>query len=731
MMKFFFLCFSSALMISGCINKGDSDWRNYGGNKAGNRYSPLKDINTENVKNLKIAWTYDTGEDSTRNNLGRNIEIQCQPIVVNDILYGTTPLLKLFAVSATTGQELWKFDPFKGKEPRLHPSRGVTYWENAGDSRILYTAGSFLYAINALSGDLIKEFGNNGMVDLHEGLSHDSLGHDVTDLSVTATTPGIIYNDIFIIGSSVSERGDAAPGYIRAFNAKTGKLIWVFHTIPLPGEAGYETWQTDSYKKFGGANCWAGMVLDEKRGAVYFGTGSPSSDFYGGDRAGENLYGNCILSLDASTGKLNWHFQTIHHDLWDRDIACPPNLTTVKHNGKAVDVVVQATKDGLIYVLDRDKGVSLFPVEERSVPTAGLPGEKPWGTQKFPLKPAPLSRQVLTVDEITNLSDEANSFVKKRFLTTRSGDKFMPPSLEGTLFFGIGGGAEWGGNAIDPSGVLYQNVNEMIWDISMTDLKSFNYELMSQGKKLYLTNCASCHGVNMKGASQEYPNLINVSEKLDSKQLYDIIKNGRGRMPSFQHIPDRDKNALVRFLSISAKGTGSQRSTVDSPRLTVHGRPAADSPFVNDKKIFPYDPPYILKSGLNRFFDQNGYPAIKQPWDTLNAVDLNTGEYLWKVPLGEFPELTKKGVPVTGTESYGGPIVTAGGLVFIAGTKDERMRAFDKKTGKIVWEYQLPAGGFATPITYKSGGKQYIVIAAGGVKNGHKPGGKYIAFALP
>ena len=722
MMKTFFLCFSSALIIPGCNNKGDSDWRNYGGNKSGNRYSILKDINTGNVKNLKIVWTYDTVEDSARNKIGRNIEIQCQPIMVNDILYGTTPLLKLFAVNAMTGLELWKFDPFKDNEPRPHPSRGVTYWENAGDKRILYTAGSFLYAINALTGDLIKEFGNNGMVDLHEGLSHDSLGHDVTNLSVTATSPGIIYKDNFIIGSSVSERGDAAPGYIRAFNAKTGKLMWVFHTIPLPGEAGYETWQTDSYKKFGGANCWAGMVLDEKRGAVYLGTGSPSSDFFGGDRAGENLFGNCILSLDASTGKLNWHFQTIHHDLWDRDIACPPNLTTVTHNGRKVDVVVQATKDGLIYVLDRDKGVSLFPVEERAVPTDGLPGEKPWSTQKFPLKPAPLSRQVLTVDEITNLSTEANAFVKNRFLTTRSGDKFMPPSLEGTLFFGIGGGAEWGGNAIDPSGVLYQNVNEMVWDISMTDLKSFNNELMSQGKKLYLTNCASCHGVNRKGASQEYPGLINISERLDSKQLYAIIKNGRGRMPSFQHIPERDKNALVTFLSDkelkpSAKRKFSQQSTVDSRPSTVDG--------------FPYFPPFILKSGLNRFFDQQGYPAIKPPWGTLNAIDLNTGEYLWKVPLGEFPELTKKGIPVTGTETYGGPIVTAGGLVFIAGTKDERMRAFDKKTGKVVWEYQLPAGGFATPITYRSGGKQYIVIAAGGVKNGHKPGGKYIAFALP
>jgi quinoprotein glucose dehydrogenase len=718
-MKLFILFFFIVLTLIGCVQKDDFDWRNYGGNKAGNRYSPLEDINIQNVKNLQVAWMYDTAEDSAHNKLGRNFEIQCQPIMVNNILYGITPLLKLFAIDPTTGKELWKFDPFHDQEPKLHSSRGVAYWESGNDKRIIYTAGSFIYAVNALTGDLVKEFGNKGMVDLHEGLHHDSLGHDVSDLSVKATSPGIVYKDIFIIGSSVSERGDAAPGYIRAFSASTGKLIWVFHTIPLPGEVGYETWQKDAYKKFGGANCWAGMVLDEKRGAVYFGTGSPSSDFYGGDRGGQNLFANCILSLDASTGKLNWYFQTIHHDLWDRDIACPPNLATVKHDGRTVDVVVQATKDGLIYVLDRDKGTSLFPVEERPVPTAGLPGEKPWPTQKFPSKPSPLSRQVLTEDEITNRSPEANAFVKKRFITTRSGDKFMPPSIEGTLFYAIGGGAEWGGNAVDPEGILYQNVNEMVWDISMTELNSAdaNNDLLSKGNKLYLTNCASCHGVDRKGGSQEYPGLTNVLDKLTGNQVLAIIKNGRGRMPSFQHLSESDKQAVVGFLAGKE-----QKSSANS---------TADSAMVNDKKVFPYDPPYILKSGLNRFFDQDGYPAIKPPWGTLNAVDLNTGEYLWKVPLGEFPELTKKGIPITGTENYGGPIATAGDLVFIAATKDERIRAFDKKTGKIVWEYQLPAGGFATPITYKSRGKQYLVIAAGGVKNGHKAGGKYIAFALP
>ena len=548
-MKSFLLSFVFIVMLSGCKSDTNTQWREYGGNKAGNRYSPLEDINIRNVNNLKVAWTYDTGEDSSRNKLGRNFEIQCQPIMVDDVLYGTTPLLKVFAINAADGKELWKFDPFQNQEPKPHANRGVSYWEDGDDKRILYTAGSFIYAIDVRTGKLVNEFGTNGMVDLHEGLQHDSLDHDVSELSVRATSPGIIYQDLYIIGSSVSERGDSAPGYIRAFDVKTGRLAWVFHTIPLPGEPGYETWPKDAYKRFGGANCWAGMILDEKRGAVYFGTGSPSSDFYGGDRAGQNLYANCILSLDARNGKLNWYFQTIYHDLWDKDIACPPNLTTVTHNGKTIDVIVQATKDGLIYVLDRDNGKSLFHIEEKPVPTDGLPGEKPWPVQKFPSRPAPLSKQVLTEGEITNRSPEANTFVRNRFAGTRSGHKFVPPSKEGTLFFGIGGGAEWGGNAVDPSGVLYQNVNEMVWDISMTELTSQpgSNATTSPGKKIYLNNCASCHGVDRKGASQEYPGLLNIDARLTSDQLSSIIQNGRGRMPSFQHISQLDRKRLLTF----------------------------------------------------------------------------------------------------------------------------------------------------------------------------------------
>ncbi|SEJ02555.1 quinoprotein glucose dehydrogenase [Dyadobacter sp. SG02] len=705
----------------------NADWLAYGGNKAGNRYSPLTQINPGNVSQLKVAWEYDAaklpaGIAAPR----RPMEIQCQPIIVNGILYGTTPHLSLFALKADTGEELWRFDPFTGGTPRFHANRGVMFWEDGGDKRILYTAGNHLCAVDAATGKLVQGFGDAGKVDLSEGVTGRP-GRENDKLSVDATSPGVIYKDILVIGSRVSEYGDAAPGHIRAFDIRTGKLKWTFHTVPEPGEPGHDTWPENAWKRIGGANNWAGMVLDEKRGAVYFGTGSPSVDFYGADREGKNLYANCVISLNAETGKMNWYYQTVHHDLWDRDISCQPNLLTVTHKGsngkpRKIDAVAQATKDGLLFLLDRDTGKPLFPVKERPALTDyHLPGEQPWPTQPFPTKPAPFSRQNFTESEITDRTPEAHAFVKEKFSQTRSGNKYMPPSKEGSLYLGIGGGAEWGGNAADPEGILYQNANEMVWDLKMMDYNGrggTKQAAASPGQAVYMRNCAACHRADRQGSGQEYPSLVQVGNRMPKDEIANIIKSGRGRMPSFQHISDQERYELVAFLT---------NPEAKAPVSENHS--ASEAP-TEAKSAFPYIPPYI-NNGWTRFFDPDGYPAIKPPWGTLNAIDLNTGEYLWRVPLGEFPELAKKGVPITGTENYGGPIVTAGGLVFIAGTKDEKIRAFDRKTGKTVWEYQLPAGGFATPATYMVNGKQYVVIAAGGAKNGHKPGGKYIAFALP
>ncbi|MEO5682286.1 MAG: PQQ-binding-like beta-propeller repeat protein [Chitinophagaceae bacterium] len=717
----------TAVLSSSCKNSTEftgetgKDWPIYGGNKAGNRYSPLAQITAANVQNLQVAWTYDAREktDTSNHTAQRPRETQCQPIIIDGILYGTTSSLDVFALNAATGEQIWKFKPVKDQQ-KFNTNRGVMYWQQDNDKRILYSAGASLYALDAATGKAINNFGAAGKVDLHEGLDAN-IGHDVSNLSVTATTPGVIYKNTLVIGSSVSESGDAAPGHVRGFDVVTGKLKWVFHTIPQPGELGYDTWPKDAYKKIGAANNWSGLVADEKRGTVYFGTGSPSSDFYGGERDGANLFANCIVALDAETGKMKWYFQTIHHDLWDRDLPCPPNLTSVKHNGKLVDVLVQATKDGLVYVLDRDNGASLFPVEERAVPLNGLPGEQPFATQKFPAKPLPFAKQtIVTEDDITNISPEAHAYAKERLAQfPQPANKFMPPNTSGTLLFGYSGGAEWGGNAIDPDGILYQNANEDAWELQMIDMETRNKEIsfLSAGNGLYIRNCASCHGTDRKGSGEIFPALVNIAGKRTENDIINIIKSGSGRMPAFQQLPDPEKKSIAQFLL--------NKEPKALPKVTDE-HSTADT--IAAKTDFPFLPLYTNKV-WRKFVDKEGYNAVKPPWGTLNAIDLNTGDYVWRVPLGEFPELTAKGIPVTGTENYGGPLVTAGGLIFIAGTRDERIRAFDKKTGKQVWEYQLPAGGFATPAAYEVNGKQYVVIAAGGAR-GKKPGGWYIAFAL-
>lgn len=694
------------------------DWPAYGGNKKGNRYSPLSQINLKNVSELHVAWRYDSNDPDTGSSGRRHWarEIQCQPIVIRGVLYGTTATLKLFALDAATGKELWKFDPFAHSRPRLNQNRGVVYWEQGADRRILYTAGPDLYAVNAETGKAIETFGDHGKVDLHTGLG---INYNVKETGISATSPGVVYHNVLIMGSTMSEGGNAPPGYVRGFDVITGKLLWTFHTIPQPGEPGYDTWPKDAYKTIGAVNCWSGLVVDDQRGAVYFGTGSPGSDFYGGERPGKNLYADCVVCLDALSGKLRWYYQTIHHDLWDRDIPCPPNLATIERNGKKEDVMVQSTKDGVIYVLDRDSGTSVFPVEERAVDTAdALPGEHPWPTQKFPVKPLPFSNQVFRDSDVTDLSPEAHDFVVSQYLHAEHGKKFLPPSLQGTILFGYSGGAEWGGNAVDPQGILYQNANHAPWLLEMISAKERRKEIASlaPGRGMYIANCSACHGMDRKGDGKDIPNLIDIGKHLSAEQIATVVKTGRGRMPSFQNLSEHQRAEIIGYLLGHA--------VADSGRRTR--RPGSeDQPHTG----FPYDPPYVSKV-WKKVEDQDGYPGVKPPWGTLSAVNLNTGDYVWTVPLGEYPELTRKGIPPTGTESYGGPLATAGGLIFIAGTRDEKIRAFDARTGKVVWSYQLPAGGFATPVTYEVNGVQYVVIAAGGAR-GLKGGGDYIAFSLP
>ncbi|MBU1820359.1 MAG: PQQ-binding-like beta-propeller repeat protein [Bacteroidetes bacterium] len=672
------------------------DWKVYRGGSDASAYSELDQITKENVQELEIAWTYHTGDNDAP-----SVDMQCNPIIIDGILYATSPKLKVFALEAATGKELWKFDPFASEKPSLHPNRGVVYWEKGNDKRILYTAGEYLYALNARNGVPIKEFGKDGRVNLHKGLDKE-----VDNLYVVSSTPGIIHKDLLIVGTRLGLY-QSAPGHIRAYNVVTGERAWVFHTIPQKGERGAETWPEEALENAGGANSWAGFSLDEKRGLVFIPTGSPAYDFYGGNRKGQNLYGNSLIAVKAETGEYVWHFQTVHHDLWDRDLPCQPNLLTVEHSGRRIDAVAQATKSGYVFLFDRETGKPLFPIEEKPYPGSDLLGEATWPTQPLPIKPLPFARQALTEAELTNISAASRAMALKRFREVRSAGQFVPPSKEGTVIFpGFDGGAEWGGAAVDPEkGIMYINSNEMPWILTMIETAAPEGKAYSAGQQAYTLNCTSCHGANRMGDEQNYPSLIGIEKRMSRKQIGEIIENGRGRMPAHGHISAEAREAIVSYL-INDKQINIDLPTDKQPR-------------------FPY-----VSTGYHRFKDQDGYPAVKPPWGTLNAIDLNTGEYRWKIPLGEFEELTKKGIPPTGTENYGGPILTKSGLLFIGATQDNKFRAIDSATGKILWETKLPAGGYATPSTYSVNGKQYIVIAAGGNKMKTRAGDSYVAFAL-
>jgi quinoprotein glucose dehydrogenase len=699
---------------------GHSGWETYAGAKDGDRYSSNDQITAQNVKQLQVAWTYSTNDKDSAN----RSQIECNPIMVDGILYGTSPRLKLFALNAATGRQQWVFDPAsvdtsKKNDPTAYYKicRGVTYWQdkNGENKRIFYSVGQKTFAIDAENGQPLMNFGKGGYLDLTE-----DLGRKVTSF-VSGTTPGIIYKDLLIIGARVDESEDAAPGHIRAYDVMTGKLRWIFHTIPEPGEIGFNTWpDSTAWKHLGSANNWAGMALDEKRGIVYVPTGSVGGDFYGGHRKGPDLFANCLIALDAATGKYIWHYQVVHHDLWDRDLPANPNLVTIQHNGKTIDAVAQITKHGFIFMFDRTNGQPIFPITEKPVPANALPGEEPWPTQPIPTLPQPFERQHFGPEDVTDISPETHQQMMAKYSKVKYNTLFTPPSKEGDWVFpGFDGGGEWGGAAVDPeTKIMYISNSEMPWAQVMIDVpkNADEHTLQGAGHAIYNRYCVGCHGPELKGNGTAYPSLVNIGKKYKEEQVSEIVANGRNMMPSFKQIPAKEKQALLAFL-------------LKLP------------PKVSDAALMPKEPvsteknmqnpvPYMM-DGYKRFLDTNGYPGIKPPWGTLDAVDLTSGKLLWKVPLGEYPGLTKRGIPKTGTELYGGPLVTKGGLIFVAATKDEKIHAFDKKTGQQLWEAKLPAAGYATPATYSIEGKQYVVIACGGGKIGSKSGDSYVCFALP
>jgi quinoprotein glucose dehydrogenase len=674
------------LLPAGLQAQGRSvDWPVYSGNAEHTHYSTLDQITPQNVTQLRVAWTYDTHDAFTSS------EMQANPIVIDGVLYATSPKLRVFALDAATGKEIWSFDP-NTIDPRSgrYRHRGVVVWRD----RVFATQRNNLWALDRKTGKPIPTFGRDGRVDLREGL-----GRPVDGLSVSASTPGVIFDGMLILGTAVPEALPSAPGDIRAYDAVTGKIRWTFHTIPHPGEPGYDTWPKDAWKITGGVNAWSGLTVDPRLGMVFAGTGSAAFDFYGANRVGNDLFANCVLALDAHTGKYVWHFQTVKHDLWDMDLPAPPALVTVVRDGTPVPAVAQITKTGYVYLFERKTGKPLFPIAYRQVPASTLDGEVASATQPYPVKPAPFVRQTLTADMLTTRTPEAHDSALATFRRYGAAGMFQPPSNQGVIVFpGYDGGGEWGGPAFDPeTGLLYVNANEMAWLLRM---------IPNDDHSLYQTACAGCHGDDMKGSST-VPSLIGVGQRHTKDEIRTIIAQGTGRMPGFTEVlAGGALDELVNFL--------------------VTGKDIAETAGSN---------PYFLKyrnDGYTIFQDDEGYPAISPPWGVLAAIDLNQGEIRWEIPFGEYPALAAQGLHDTGSDNYGGAVVTRNGLLFIgATTYDRKFHVFDKTTGKLLWETELPASGNATPSLYEVHGKEYVVIACGGGKNGARSGGTFVAFALP
>lgn len=675
---------------TGGADSSGANWQSYHGNAAGDHFSALGQITPRNVVSLQPAWRIDTGPGG----------LQTTPLVIDGILYAMTPDQQVMAIDAATGQKIWqRILPDTNRQP----VRGLSYWAQAGKRRLIVGAGMSLYALDPVDGALVAAFGQNGRVDLREGLDRP-----VDEVAVSLTTPAAIWNDLAIVGFRTAESSPAAPGAIRAYNVLTGKLRWVFHTIPRSGQPGHETWPADAWKTAGGANNWQGMVIDEARGIVFAPTGSAVDDFYGGQRLGDNRYANSLLALDARTGRLIWHYQLVHHDILDRDPPSPPVLLTVRHKGKAIDAVAQATKHGVLFLFDRETGKPLFPIDEVPVPQTIVPGERSSPTQPMPRLPSPYARQRLTADMLTQRNPKVHAEAGQAFAGFVSDGPFAPMRLDKptVVFPGFDGGAEWGGQAIMPGrGILFINSNDIAWTGSLAPASG------AGGAAIYQQNCASCHGMDRKGSPPDFPSLEGVMARRLEGEIIGTILRGQGRMPGFAHLAPH-LSALTDYLR--------------------HGDVPAEGRAVDTAMAQGAQNRYIF-TGYRRFLDADGYPAIVPPWGTLSAIDMNTGRYLWRVPLGEYPALKAAGVPATGTENYGGPILTASGLLFIGATVfDQQFRAFDAASGKILWQTTLPQSGVATPVTYMAGGRQFVVIATSNARDPKSPAGSgYSAFALP
>ncbi len=718
------------LISSGCKNGSDSDnmqgWRDYGGGPDQSKYVVTSDIDKSNVNKLAVAWSYNTEDDRA---------YQWNPVIVDTIMYVLAKNSSLVALHALTGKEIWIHTNLRGIT-----GRGINYWESEDrkDRRLLFQMNNYLQAIDALTGKSVLSFGNKGLVDLKEGMGQDP----ATISRAQSSTPGKIYKNLLLLGSSPGESYVSTPGHCRAFDVVTGKLVWTFHTVPQPGEFGYDTWPKDAYKYIGGVNTWGEISVDNDRGIAFFPLGSPTYDYYGGDRIGSNLFGNSLVALDANTGKRIWHYQTVHHDLWDYDLAAAPQLITVDHDGKRVDAVAAAGKNGFLYVFNRETGEPLWPIEERPVMASDIPGEEAWPTQPYPTVVPPFNRQKITSADVNPyfLSDSERVSWKKRLDTVPTG-LFVPVSMKRETFSipGAVGGASWGSTAAVPDkGLVF--VRAIDWPSvygKVTKRSPPSKEeteagqLVASGQNIYMGACQSCHGADRRGGVA--PELLNMKSRINLKEFQHIVNNGKGEMPAFGHLTEADLKNLYNYITTGASpnarlffGPGAP-AKISGPVVDSGGAPGglAQRTVVGPAGVFgrfgmDYGTPYPegVEAPSDRYYIPPGWGLgapyiISPPWSTIAAYDLNTGTLKWQVPIGTDLKAEKEGAKNTGMlrAQRQGMVVTSTGVLFCTG-KDGKVYAFDVDNGKQLWSYELPTGTEGIPAMYSLNGKNYLVVCA-------------------
>ena len=737
------ILFASALLTGSFEARQDRrTWKDYGGGTDNARYVTLEQITKSNVSGLTPVWTYPTRDD---------FSYVFSPVIVDNLMYVLARNTALVALDATTGKEVWVHENLQGIAPR-----GINYWESGDrkDRRLLFQRNHQLEALDALTGKPVLTFGQDGAVNLREGFA----GRDPSTIGrVQSSTPGKIFENLILLGSATGENYLATPGDLRAYDVVTGKEAWRFRTIPHPGEFGYDTWPKDAYKYVGGTNTWGEITVDAARGIAYFPTGSPTYDYYGADRPGANLFGTSLVALDARTGKRLWHFQMVHHDLWDYDNCAAPQLTTIRRGGKTIDVVAQAGKTGFLYVFDRVTGEPIWPIEERPVPKSDIPGEQAWPTQPYPTAPPPFAAQTLSSDDVNPyvLSPAEQDEWRKRIANARNQGLFTPPALIDTIAIpGANGGANWGNTAAHPTnGTVYvQSINvPSIYRLSLEEPARAGGPgrggappaAIAQGQALYVERCQSCHGPDLRGTGT-LPSLVDVTGRLSPDALREVISGGRQAMPPFRDFTNVQMEAVIAYLGSAGPGRGGRGAAAPAPSLggpvvASGGAPGARPGGRGGGGMVGAPYPTGIDAPAVRYYTGYGLSntIVKPPYSTLTAYDLNAGTIKWQVRTGDEPRAAAQGATDTGVISQrSGIITTATGLLFHAG-EDGKVRAHDVETGKVLWTATLPAGSRGGPAMYEVNGRQYLVVNASQTPQGGRGAAvrftgprAYVAFAL-